>query len=427
MRVRPRFALSCAAALVVCGAALSAAAPPVPVRITELNVQRDPNYRGGEPEIAVNPRNRNNMVMVWAAMKQVKEPLSGQNYPGLLAEFGSPLTGMQTIQCQMAYTFDGGRTWYPAPFPLRDKPACGDPMVVADSRGTFQISFDLMGTPLTPSTVGTQPTDQVASSSSTDGGRSWSQPLDVGTIVDRPFFRIDPATDELYEVSGALMTASTRKLTRSRDQGRTWSPATVFPSDHLAVNRGILATTVQTGNPSVLSFAVSHDDGATFTTSPVTGATAGGTGDWVAADPTRPGHFAVMQQVGNALQVLRTGDGGVSWSTPLALSVPDSTVSLPWLDYGPDGDLAAVWKAGNAGAATFLLHGALLPAGKDRFSAPLQISGAPSPTGNILTEGAGDDLSWVTVDRGVVLAGWGDRRSGILQAWFARVPFQAFR
>jgi hypothetical protein len=420
-------------------APVAEAARPDDARVVEMNVQRDTRYRGGEPELAVNPRDSKNMVMVWAAMQQLTTPVAGTPYPGLAAQFASPVTGMQTIQCQMAYTFDGGDTWFPAPFPLRDKPACGDPMVVADSKGTFHITFDLMGLPLTPNTVGTQPIDEVAASRSTDGGRTWSTPVDVGTIVDRPFFRVDPTTDALYEVSGGLISASSRSLTRSVDGGRTWKPRTAFPGSHLAVNHGVIATAFQSGaTPGLGAIAgtpqapreagyylsLSEDDGNTFTERRVAGATAGGTGDWVSADPTRRGRFAVMQQVGDVLEVLTTSDSGRTWSPPLRVSVHGRGVALPWLDYGANGVLAVMWKSTDPATSEFLVYSAVRRPGATSFGTPIRVSAKPSKGSDFLNEGAGDDLSWLSVgDKHVYLA-WGDRRSGMLQAWFARVPLR---
>jgi len=385
------------------------------------------NWRGGEPEIAVNPRNPKNMVMVWAAMKQLTDPKSHVTYPGLVAQFASPATGMQTIQCQMATTFDGGGTWDAVVFPLREKPSCGDPMVVADSTGAFEITYDLMGSVFTPSTEGTQPTDQVAASRSTDGGRHWTVPVDVGTIVDRPFFRIDPSTDWLYEVSGSPITLSTpRQFVMSTDHGKTWTARQSFPSDHLAVNHGVIATTLQSGNPATFQFAVSNDNGASYRQEPVSGASTGGTGDWVSADPTHREAFAVMQQVGDALEVLTTTDGGRSWTKPVHVSVPGRGIALPWFDYGPNGDLGVMWKSTDAKSGQFLVYAALMKAGRATFSRPLRISSVPSAGADFVNEGAGDDLSWITVDRSKVFIGWGDRRTGIVQAWFARVPRSAF-
>jgi hypothetical protein len=68
----PRRVLAAAAAaacLVPVGLQAATAARQAPFQI---NVQKEPNWSGGEPEIAVNPRNPNNLVMVWAAMKVYK-------------------------------------------------------------------------------------------------------------------------------------------------------------------------------------------------------------------------------------------------------------------------------------------------------------------------------------------------------------------
>jgi hypothetical protein len=39
---------------------------------------------------------------------------------------------------------------------------------------------------------------------------------------------------------------------------------------------------------------------------------------------------------------------------------------------------------------------------------------------------AGDDVSWIIADRADVVVGWGDARSGPVQAWMARIPLSSF-
>jgi hypothetical protein len=412
----------------VATAAATSPAPPFQLNVEAASNPDAANWRGGEPEIAVNRRNPKNMVMVWAAMKQLTDPATGATYPGLVAQFASPPTGMSTIQCQMAYTFNGGATWTGAVFPLREKPSCGDPMIVADKTGAFEIAYDLMGNVFTPSTEGTQPVDQVVVSRSTDGGRHWSVPVDVGTIVDRPFFRIDPTNDWLYEVSGSVITLSTpRQLVISKDHGKTWTAKQDFPSDHLAVNHGVIATTLQSsGNPAKFTFAVSTNNGQTYQQSTIATASTGGSGAWVSADPTHAGTFAAMQQVGDRLEILLTRDNGRTWSKPLSLNVAGRGVALPWFDYGPRGDLGVMWKSTNSATSNFLVYAALMRAGSSTFSTPIKISAQPSAGADFVNEGAGDDLSWITVDTAKTYIGWGDRRTGMLQAWFANVPFAAY-
>jgi hypothetical protein len=133
-----------------------------------------------------------------------------------------------------------------------------------------------------------------------------------------------------------------------------------------------------------------------------------------------------MQQVGPLLEVLITSDNGKTWSKPVHVSAGERTLSLPWFDYGPRGDLGVMWKATDASTSKFLVYAALMRAGDRRFSRPLQVSSAPSAGPDAANEGAGDDLSWITVDRSTAYIGWGDRRSGMLQAWFARVPLRDF-
>jgi hypothetical protein len=67
----------------------------------------------------------------------------------------------------------------------------------------------------------------------------------------------------------------------------------------------------------------------------------------LAADPSHPGHFAVMIVNGNAeLQVYFTNNSGKTWNPPItAGSVPGGTVVRTDLSYSPKGGLALMWLA----------------------------------------------------------------------------------
>jgi hypothetical protein len=85
-----------------------------------------------------------------------------------------------------------------------------------------------------------------------------------------------------------------------------------------------------------------------------------------------------------------------------------------------------MWKSSDPKTSQFLVYAALMRSGSTAFSKPLKLSSVPSAGADFVNEGAGDDLSWITVDRTQAYIGWGDRRTGILQAWFARLPLSAF-
>lgn len=404
------------------GTPASAAGSGLP-KLVEQDVQRDLKWHGGEPEIAVNPRNPKNLVMVWAAMKVIKD-LGEVIYPSGAAQFAQTATGSSVVNCQIAYTFDRGTTWYPTRFPYADQPSCGDPMVVAGQDGSFYVAMDSMGDWQTPNLQGGTPKDHITVTRSTDGGRSFSEPVDAHTIVDRPFFRIDPTTDYLYESSGGGLNAYPREMSMSKDKGKTWSAPRAFAGNHMAVNRGQLAYASQGGSPAQLMFALSKDEGRTYASTPVTGAV-GGSGDWITADPAHAGTFSVMQQVANTLQVFTTRDSGKTWSRAFNLSNdPSRVLTKPWIDYGSTGVLGVMWKSTTADGNH---HDVYLALSKDRgasFLALIKVNNAPSPIAPI-TYLAGDDLSWVTLDANYAYVGWGDMRSGDLQAWAARYEFNA--
>src|SRR5712664_3481725 len=73
----------------------------------------------GQPDIAVNPRNPNNLVFTSTVF-------SGG---GAIAPFAP---------CFVAYSRNGGKTWTKATWPST-RPACGEAEVTVDARGTFYL------------------------------------------------------------------------------------------------------------------------------------------------------------------------------------------------------------------------------------------------------------------------------------------------
>lgn len=427
------------AGVLVAGSVVTVSATSAAPRVAIVNVDvaKDTQYRSGEPEIAVNPRNPANMVYVASNFRHV--PLAGGvEYPNTLVQFGTPVTGTYNLGCTLSYTEDGGNHWYHVPWPLRDRPACGDPMVVVDKDGTFSIAFDAMGSPTFQSAETNPLTDQVAYSRSTDGGRSWSPSVDIGTIVDRPWLRIDTATGWLYEQSGGLLPGQNRTLTVSKDQGRTWSTPVAWNGNHIAVHAGELATVTSQYNSfgvlgsavtstqsAQLTFQLSSDGGRTSSSVDIPGAT--GAYDWISADPSRKGGFAVMQQFGNVFEVFVTPDGGKTWSTSAPITNDASrAVTKEWMDYGPNGVLAVMWKSTTADGNHSEVYATISRDHGRHFAKPLKVSTKPSPFEDFNTDGAGDDMSWVTVDGHDAYLGWGDLRTGELDGWFAKVPLDAF-
>jgi hypothetical protein len=183
-----------------------------------------------------------------------------------------------------------------------------------------------------------------------------------------------------------------------------------------------------------MMFNLSRDAGKTMSSTPVPGATGGAAqptdGGWISADPSRKGGFAVMDQVGNAYRVFVTRDAGRTWSKGVQVTNdPSRGASLPWMDYGSSGVLGLMWKSTVTEGSGFEVFATISRDGGLHFARPVRISSKVSPPTGIQanpSDGAGDDLSWLTVDGNELLLGWGDRREGPNQAYFARVPFSDF-
>ena len=421
------------------------------------------DYRSGEPEIAINPSNPKNMVYVSTKYKRV-EGAGDVDAPGAATEAVVP----GTLNCYVFYTFDGGKSWHRAAVPLGSRPECADPMVVVDPSSTgplatFYIAFDWAGgdnNTVVPKLAEAPPysSHDVAVAMSTNGGQDWSEPVATGTTSDRPFFRIDPSTRKLYEASGDYNTAAAalflaergvqgdgRYLAVSSDHGKTWAKPVAFPGTHMAVNNGFLVTArqLQALNQSVpltpvkaqsgdaqFTFYVSKDDGQSFQSFPVTGPDGNpvtGAGEYVSADPTTPGRFAVMQLNDQGMYevyftTLDAAGKPQGWSAPVLVG-PGSAAApnKPWMDFGPNGDLGVMWKT-NA----INVYAAILRKGRAAFTQPVRVNNVTFSAEDPLAF-AGDDLSWIVLDNQNAYIGWGDLRTGDLNTFFGRVPLSKFQ
>jgi len=453
---RNRFA-AVAACLIVLIAAVNVSASPAPEGVREVNITHTPYYRSGEPEIAVNPRNQKNLVYVATYHKQHETPVPGVDVPPFPYQFGGEeVLGNGDLQCVVSYSFDNGDTWQNSLLPVAPLYGCSDPMVAAAPDGTFYAAFDWLGSPYLDNIPGQNL--QVGVVRSTDGGRNWSDPVSTGTEVDRPMFRVDPSTGWLYEESGL----ATRLLSISKDRGATWTvvkppvaevfPAVAvqqpgysgFPGTHLAVNHNVVATAVAAtaaAGPmpandmqlATLDATLSSDNPGygVWTMKPVPNS-AGGSGDWVSADPAVPGRFAVMQAKGDDLQIFTTDDAGNTWSAPASIPAPGA--NKEWFDYGPNHRMAVMWKATNT-AGLIDVWSVISTDGGHTWSRPLRVNSKSFPPESA-QNGPGDDLSWALLGDRYAYFGWGDTRDHadsdstdhpMVNGYFARVPLTAYR
>jgi BNR/Asp-box repeat len=190
-------------------------------------------------------------------------------------------------------------------------------------------------------------------SRSTDGGATWSAPVETPLhVAARAHLQVDLKTGKLYALGGQdfLLPGA---ISVSSDQGRTWKTPVVAvpdapactplplpgagcgPDPFLAAYGGIVATTEE--GPTRVLFNSSRNDGSTFTAYPVTDSagTPVPSSDvssaefpysepLIAADPSRPGRFAILIPRGdpNAFQVYVTDDAGRTWQGPAVIPAP---------------------------------------------------------------------------------------------------------
>jgi len=462
-------AIASLAAATPSGAAPKGDLPPG-LQPTEVNVTNDLTYRWGEPQIAVNQKNPNNLIYFvlrdrfsFACVKAGNTDCNDL--------FGVP----GKIVNKLYVSFDRGKTWaqrdFPGQPPGKDPLEWqGDPMVASTADGTLYIAWDAIHLDATPP-LGSHIYGCIAASKSTDGGLTWSVPVCTGTPVDRPWLETDLSTGRIYEVSSGVLgplsggiagatpgTINDRWVVASQD-GVNWTPLhrlggtdgvnqfSGATSSRLSAANGVLSATFRSTSNAACAFFVggsapctvfqtSTDDGATWSRHRVP-APSDSTGQvQLAADPTTPGHFtvAVLNSTSSRFLVFQTRDSGTTWSAPTEVfdSGPAFVKQRPWMAYSPDGVLGMMWRANQASGidtAPFLVWAATSDDGGATLSTPLQISTvvSPAPDNGYTAE---DDFSFIALSHQDAFIGWADWRgapnSGDRAGFFSGVKLQAF-
>lgn len=236
-----------------------------------------------EPHMAVNPRDRNNIVAAWQQDRS----------------FGARGT-------VVSYTRDGGHTWRSVIVPGANtcspgQVAVADPWLTFDGAGTAYLA-DIAGRPNEEGEVATG----VIVNRSEDGGATWSTPstvTEVDFFDDKPSITADPNRSAVVYAT----------WDRSEDDCDNGLPC-----------------------PSNIYFSASTD-----------GATTWSEGEPVAPSPRRRQHNARIVVLPNGDLRLSTentgrasdspsvvrlrisGDGGGTWERPKTLAQPDGYASMP--------------------------------------------------------------------------------------------------
>ena len=311
-------------------------------------------YSGAEvePMIAVNPRNPGNLAGVWQ-----QDRWSNGSAQGLM-------TGV---------SFDGGRTWerHAAPFSRctggnaangGDYARSTDPWISFGPDGVaWQIALSTAS-----ASAAAGPFNAILVSRSFDGGRAWSDPVTLIRDTDPYFNDKESITADPFDPRYVYATWDRLNTTgggptwfsRTTNGGQTWEPArNIFET----------GTRSQTINNQIV----------------------------VLPDGTLVNFFTWFDAATNNLQhgklaVIRSGDRGVTWSSPAVVAVaqaigasdPETGVSirdganLGSIAAGPRGELVSVWQDArfSGGARDGIAFSRSLDGGLT-WSAPVQVNG----------------------------------------------------
>jgi hypothetical protein len=451
-----KWLVAAAILVIVTGGTGSAHAAPAggqPGDAFQVDVSNDQRYSAGEPEIAVNPRNPQNIVIAYPrAADLVTQALN-----------------------QVAVTFDGGHTWTKHALETGNPVygSGGDAIVGVGPDGTFYAG----GTYSAPGIM----VLRIAVWKSVDGGRTWTGPTySMGTEstpdlmsrgylappgfaspTDRPWIAVDPQDGRVYS-SGRHVETGEGFVATSSDQARTWSRLQSFDGANyqratdtgayasisaahgqLAAAYAANAGTIATASSAALGpgchcviFETSPDGGATWIRHRLPGVTpvigpagnnvscpqVGCVPGYLAADPVRDNHYAIMVDNGIRYDIYLTTDGGLDWSKTATLSEePPNSHTRPWLAFGRNGVLGAMWRSDNNGKQD--VYAAVSPDGGHSFSAATKVNEGSGPYQQTQ---APDDSSAIAIGANRAYIAWGDARKGNTAIFFASVPLSLF-
>ena len=484
-KIAAHLALGAALALDVAWAQRPPQAPPPAKPVADdYLVLGNATRGGGEPMVAVDPTDPNNIIVVAMGSLQV---LPGYHPPVTAGMTDKYHEVSRSTITWLGVTHDGGTTWKVSELPILSGnfTRCPDPFAGVTRTGVFIAGCEPRET---TGTFFGESADLVSS----DHGKTWSRRADGvnsydrppyprfaaglkprmggNSPWDRPFLAFDDQTDRVYLTDSGGQTAappgsgqpwrSQSYFTVSHDDGRTWG--TIYADDDaqwpqlgrasLAAGHGKLAEVyVASSAPGSAGatcpcevFGISGNEGRSFERHVMQNVhvtvhggmffpgTAGSVGD-LAADPTTAGRYSVLRYVDGAsprYEVSTSNDEGRIWSrfVPVAPAAGAKWLTKPWLEYSRFGVLGLEWRAIYPDY-TYDVWAVISKDGGRTFSEPLRISHSRSPTSNYYRNSGnfGDDVQDLSMTRTEMYLVWGDYRAGFLGTWLGHAALSSFR
>jgi hypothetical protein len=400
----------------------------------------------GEPFLAINPTNHQNIVVAWMA--------------------ADLLTGYR-VAIKSKTSFDGGATWgnqFVQPH-FGATWHSADVSMAFRSNGFVYLSY--IDYHEAPDSGGVYITHSV------DGGISWSSPVQVWNGItedstkrplDRPWLAVDnsgTSTDGMFYLTTKpapwISPPNRPYLKTSADSGQTWSAYRYIDTTAYLVGNVIAQPmaavavaadgTLCVAYPSYLSsqslypkifFAKSYSRGATFQyhdllVNPSSVAdTNYKLGYRLAANPSTANQLCYVY-VGNQngdpdIFVSTTSDGGMTWNS--LVRVNDDSIGngvaqdMVWASYNSTGDLVVVWRDRRNGAGTGFFqpsdtYCAMSHDNGATFKKNIRLSNMTAPFDSILMQKGNDFMSCQLINDSIYAA-WGDVRNGYLNIYFTK-------
>ncbi|MCK6650001.1 MAG: T9SS type A sorting domain-containing protein [Bacteroidia bacterium] len=400
------------------------------------------NVFDGEPFIAINPTNAQNIVIAW------------QGYV-----FGSG-TGL-TIKVKSS--FNGGQTWSSAvnmPH-IQNSYKSADPSMAFDNNGNLFLSY--IDHRESPDSGG------VYVAKSINGGLSWSTPVKAidahadGTKlpVDRPFIAVSSDGSKIYITTkpAPWVPAPNRPyFVCSTNGGTTWLPWRYVDSTGYSVGSLIAAPfstpTVAANNkfhtvyPSYVPsqnilpqfiLASSTNNGTSMTYKNVYASNSLANNDsaklayQLIADPTNSNHLALFfpQNIYGDIDIMmiESYNDGSTWTSPVRIN-DDATANgkmqdMLWAGFDNDGDIIVSWRdRRNANGSGFITASEFYAAYRNKdsvnFAPNFMISDSLVAYHNILAQDGNDFMS-VAMVNDTLSATWANTRDGSLDVWYVRM------